>query len=120
MVHQDVAAANRRPQVGRRLERRHRLRRQRPVLQTRQIHRRVELKEVGERDEAARLVEIGPVELELRDDRREDLRRQIHVVLQAHGRPHPAVAKTLLDGRQEVLVAAHRRRQVRVGVTRMA
>ncbi len=100
MVHQHVAAADGGPEVGRGLESRDRLRRQRTVFQSWQIHRRVELEQIREGDEPARLVEVRGLELERLDDGREDLGRQIHVVLQADCRAHPPVAQTLLDRRQ--------------------
>ena len=114
VVHQNVAATDGGPDIGCRLECRDRLRCQRAVLQPRQIHGRVQLEEVREGDEAARLVEIRRIELELVHDGREDLGRQVHVVLQTHRRAHSPIAKTLLDRGQEILVPPAGCREVSV------
>ncbi len=58
VVHEHVAGADGAPDVRRLLERRHRPRRQRAILEPRQVQRRVELHEVREGGEAFAAVEV--------------------------------------------------------------
>ena len=84
MENQHVAVANRAPQVRYPVERRHRQRYLRPVLEARHIHRGIELKQVGKGGEAFAWIKIFRRQLELVDQLIDYLVGQVRVVLQAH------------------------------------
>ena len=85
--------ADRAPDVGGPLEGGDGVRRERPVLEARQVHRGVELEEVGEGGEALALVEVVGGELELVDERRPGCAAgRSRVVLQPHRR-RPCAAR---------------------------
>ena len=102
VVHEHVARADRAPHVGRVVEGRHRVRRLHVILEPRHVQRRVELQQVGERGEALVLVEVLRLQLQLLEQRGEDLRRQVGVVLQPHRGAEPAPAQALLDAGQQI------------------
>jgi hypothetical protein len=61
MMDQDVATADRAPDVGAALERGHRPGRQELILEPREVHRSVELEQISEGGEAGARIEIfGP------------------------------------------------------------
>ena len=117
MVDEDVALADRAPHVGGALERAHRVRDQRAVLEPRQVDGGVELSEVGERREPLAGVEVSGLQLELFHQPRQDLGREVGIVLEADRVTHPALAQALLDGLQEV-IGRPPAGQRHVGVTR--
>ena len=106
VVHQDVPRADGAPDVRRALERGHGMRRLRPVLEPRHVHRRVELEEVREGREALALVEVLRGQLQLVQQGRQDVGRQVAVVLQAHGGAEAALPQALFDAGEQVVGAA--------------
>ena len=78
------------------------MRRLHVILEPRHVQRRVELQQVGERGEALVLVEVLRLQLQLLEQRGEDLRRQVGVVLQPHRGAEPAPAQALLDAGQQI------------------
>jgi hypothetical protein len=119
MVDEDVAVADRRPDVRGALEGRYRVRNERAVLEAREIDGGVELAEIRERGESLARVEIGGLELELFHQAREDRRRQVGIVLKADRVTHAALSEALLDLLEEIAgrPACHR---LHVGVARHA
>jgi hypothetical protein len=101
-VDEDVPLADRAPDVGGALEGGDGVRDERPVLEAREVDRRIELTEVGERREPLPGVEIRGLQLELVHEPGEHLRRQIGIVLETDRVTHPALAEALLDLLQEV------------------
>ncbi len=88
----------------------HGVRDQRPVLEPRKIDRGVELAQVGERREPFAGIEVRGLELELVHQTGEHRRRQIRIVLETDGVPHPALAQALLDLLQEIPCGPSRHR----------
>ena len=113
VVHEHVTRANGAPHVGRRLESRHGVRRQRSVLEARGVDGGVELEEVGEGREAFPFEQVLGGELQLLEERGQDVGGQVAVVLQPHGRSEASLAQALLDAHEQVLAPAPRL-QVRV------
>src|SRR6266851_5300219 len=81
------------------------------------VEGRVELEEIRERGEAFAFVEILELDLQLLEQRGQDVGRQIAVVLQPHRRSQTTLAQALLDAREEVLGPA---RGLEIGVARDA
>ena len=79
------------------------MRRARPVLEAGHVERGVELEQVGEGREALALVEVLGLQLQLVEQRGQDVGRQVGVVLQPHGRAQAPLAQALLDAGQQVL-----------------
>ena len=116
VMDQDVALADRAPDVGRALEGGDRVRRELPLLQARPIHRGIELGQVGEGGEALLFREVGGGQLELAHQRGQDVQGQIRVVLEPDRIAHLPLAQARLDGHHQVLGAPTR--DLHLGVAR--
>ena len=79
-----------------------------------QVDRGVELEEIGEGGEALARVEVVGLELQLVDQRGQDVGGQVGVVLQADRVAHPPLAQARLDAREQVPAAA--RAELEIGV----
>ena len=76
------------------------------VLEPGQVHRGVELEQVGEGGEPLAVVQVFRAELELVDQRRPHLLGQARLALEADGVSHAPLAQARLDAREEVVGAA--------------
>ena len=118
MKSQDIAVADRAPNVRRVIEGGERNRDLRPILQARCIDGVIELVQVGKGRESCAGVKIFQPEIQFFDQLADNFPGQVWVVLQPHGIAHAPLANSLLDGAEEILVAPAR--DQKIGVARHA